>query len=302
MGRQRKGTATASETSPKAISTSCAVAAPMTGASACSDRQATSSTAGSSAAESSAETGGGASEWASGSQLWTGAQPTLAARPASSSRYATSVVSRVADEVESACQERASRPPPGTPAARMTMPSSATPRPSDVRIRYFQPASERPGLAAEPDQEGRGGGRPLDEQPGGAEVPGQAAPRAEPPRRRRASTKYVRSRSRSGTSELRTVARYAGETSTLASPTRPVTPTSSPAAASTAIRLSTEVVPGSPSATPARATARAAAGYAPVTATRVARRRGATATSAAISTGAAMTAQASASRLVTERS
>ena len=55
-------------------------------ASAWLERQATSSTAGSSAAESSAETGAGASEWASGSQLCTGAQPIFAASPASSSR------------------------------------------------------------------------------------------------------------------------------------------------------------------------------------------------------------------------
>ena len=64
----------------------CAVRAPIAGASACCERQATSSTAGRSAAESSAETGAGASEWASGSQLCTGAQPILAASPASSSR------------------------------------------------------------------------------------------------------------------------------------------------------------------------------------------------------------------------
>ena len=57
---------------------------PTTGASDCSERQATSSTAGRSAAERSAETGGGASACASGSQLCTGAQPILAARPASS--------------------------------------------------------------------------------------------------------------------------------------------------------------------------------------------------------------------------
>ena len=42
----------------------------------------------------SADTGGGASECASGSQLWTGAQPILAARPARTRRYATRVTSR----------------------------------------------------------------------------------------------------------------------------------------------------------------------------------------------------------------
>ena len=54
-------------------------------------RQAISSTLGSSAADSSALIGGGASLCASGSQLWTGAQPILVASPASSSTNATSV-------------------------------------------------------------------------------------------------------------------------------------------------------------------------------------------------------------------
>ncbi len=40
--------------------------------------------------------------------------------------------------------------PPGTPAARKTIPSSATPRPSDVRIRYFQPASSARALPLKP--------------------------------------------------------------------------------------------------------------------------------------------------------
>ena len=67
---------------PKPTSTVCVVRSPTTGASACWERQATSSTAGRSAAESNAETGAGASEWASGSQLCTGAHPIFAARPA----------------------------------------------------------------------------------------------------------------------------------------------------------------------------------------------------------------------------
>ena len=53
-------------------------------------RQATSSTVGSSAADSSALTGAGASLCASGSQLWTGAQPIFVARPARISTKATS--------------------------------------------------------------------------------------------------------------------------------------------------------------------------------------------------------------------
>ena len=61
----------------------------------------------------------------------------------------------------------------GTPAASSTIPSSATPSPSEVRTRYFQAASERSRLAAEADEDGRSGGRRLDEEPGGAEVAGQ---------------------------------------------------------------------------------------------------------------------------------
>ena len=67
----------AREKRPNATRSERAVSSPTAGASACSARHATTSTAGSSAAESSADTGGGASEWASGSQLCTGAQPDL---------------------------------------------------------------------------------------------------------------------------------------------------------------------------------------------------------------------------------
>ncbi len=44
----------------------------------------------------------------------------------------------------------ASRPPPATPAASRTIPSSAKPRPSEVRMRYFQPASSARGLPLKP--------------------------------------------------------------------------------------------------------------------------------------------------------
>src|SRR5205085_2742544 len=46
--------------------------------------------------------------------------------------------------------ESACRPPAGERAARRTMPSSATPSPSEVRIRYFQPASSARGLPLKP--------------------------------------------------------------------------------------------------------------------------------------------------------
>ena len=83
-----------------------------TGASVSCTRQATSSTVGSSAAESSAETGAGASQCASGSQLCTGAQPILAARPASSSTNAISA-GCCGHRVRRGAEARASRAPAG---------------------------------------------------------------------------------------------------------------------------------------------------------------------------------------------
>ena len=50
----------------------------------------------------------------------------------------------------SARQESAPIPPPGMPATRATIPSSATPRPSDVRMRYFHPASSARALPLKP--------------------------------------------------------------------------------------------------------------------------------------------------------
>ena len=86
MGRHRNGTASASDRRPKPSNTSLPASGPSAGRRAISERQATTITAGSSAADSMAETGGGASLCASGSQLCTGAQPTLVAQPAINSR------------------------------------------------------------------------------------------------------------------------------------------------------------------------------------------------------------------------
>ena len=112
MGRQRNGTATASETRPKAMNTLRPRSSPTAGASARWVRQATSITVGSSAAESRADTGGGASLWASGSQLCTGAQPTLVARPQKSSKKPTTAAERgiAGAAAASPCQESPAKP------------------------------------------------------------------------------------------------------------------------------------------------------------------------------------------------
>jgi len=68
IGRHRKGTATASEASPKARNRLREVAAPEAAPTAAWTRQAISITLGSRAPESMALTGAGASLWASGSQ------------------------------------------------------------------------------------------------------------------------------------------------------------------------------------------------------------------------------------------
>ena len=124
---------------------------PSAGSSASWTRQATSSTVGSSAADSIALIGGGASLWASGSQLWTGAQPILAARPARISTNAISAVlrqPRAAAARERVPVERAQAVPPARASATYstTIPSSATDSPSVVSTRYFQPASSALGV------------------------------------------------------------------------------------------------------------------------------------------------------------
>src|SRR5439155_6103955 len=122
------------------------------------------------------------------------------------------------------------------PAARRTTPSSATPRPSEVRIRYFQAASSACALPLKPTSS--------------AEAAVVASTRSHAPPRLAASgtarridqnpkstAKYVPARRFSATSDDVAPSRYVGETSTLASPTIPTTPTSSPPAASTTIQL-----------------------------------------------------------------
>src|SRR6266540_1021177 len=110
----------------------------------------------------------------------------------------------------------------------------------------------------------------------------------------------MRVRWRGRTSVLPAVRRYAGDTTKLASPTRPMTPTSSPAAASTTTQSPTNGDPGSASATAHSPTARPPVASAHTIATAVTVRRGARAESTAPSAGAAVTPSASSSRLVTQ--
>ena len=159
--------------------------APTTGASACSERQAISSTVGSSAAESSAR------DRRRGFGVRVG-EPVVDRRPADLGREARRAAARrrraparVAGvrSVESVCQESAPSAAGGRRRARMTIPSSATPSPSEVRIRYFQPASSARAFAAEADEQRRGGRGRLDQQPGDAEVAGERDREQERPER-----------------------------------------------------------------------------------------------------------------------
>ncbi len=144
-GFQRNGTATASEARPNATNSPRTVSAPTAGVRAAPRRHATSATVGRSAADRRALTGGGASLWASGSQLWTGAQPPLVASPASISTYAatTAAPDRPGAAAAMRSQPR-SAAAPGREAIctlSITMPKSANASPRLVRTRYFHPAS-----------------------------------------------------------------------------------------------------------------------------------------------------------------
>ena len=223
-------------------------ARPIVGASACCERQATSRTAGSSAAESSAETGAGASECASGSQLCTGAQPIFAARPASSRTYATTVTSGSSRRVGR--ERHVERVEPAAAGGRpsIRIPSNATPRPSDVRIKYFQPASSARARPLKPTRSA--------EAAVVASITSHAAPRfpaSGTASRTAQNAKTSPSRCALGPvgwkSDPRRGSRNCGETSALARPTTPITPMSRPPAASTTIQRPTPV-PGSTNALP----------------------------------------------------
>src|SRR4051794_12636895 len=93
------------------------------------------------------------------------------------------------------------------------------------------------------------------------------------------------------------VERYDGDTTTLASPTAPITATSSPPAGSTTSQCSTSGLLGDANATAASAAEPAALTSAPA---RTTTREGTIATVSAVSAGAPTTTRASTSRLVTE--
>ena len=108
-------------------------------------------------------------------------QPVVHRRPADLGREAREeqhegdgqLVRRPSSSDAEASSTTARRAPPSDVGAMSTMPSSANPSPSVVSTRYFQPASSAVGSPAEADEQRRGGGRRLDQQPGDAEVAGE---------------------------------------------------------------------------------------------------------------------------------
>ena len=96
------------------------------------------------------------------------------------------------------------------------------------------------------------------------------------------------------------VARNAGEASALASPTMPITPTMSPAAASITTQSDTSSAAGSASATTASAIAAAPEPASPASATACTARRGTMITPSAVTAGSPTARRASVSRLVTQ--
>ena len=147
--------------------------APITGASACSERHATSSTVGRSAAESSAETGAGASECASGSQLWTGAQPIFGRQSGEQEQVGDQGrAPRGEGRRKLVPGERRARPS-GGPPVEDDDPEQRDAEPERRQDEVLPAGLERPRLAAETDEQRRRGCRGLDEQPGEPEVAGQ---------------------------------------------------------------------------------------------------------------------------------
>ena len=238
-------------------------------------------------------------------------EPVVHRRPADLRRQARDQ-QQVGDERRSRFRRRRSGAPArraptdrlaGMPAARMTIPSSATPSPSEVRTRYFQPASSARALAAEADEQRGGGGGRLDEQPGDAEVPGQRHREQDRPEGVEQRVVHAAGGARARRASAPPPARYAGETSTLARPTTPITPTRSPPATSMASHVARDGIAAArdtrqrrsarprapPSAVP-RATSSAGTSRAGTTASSTRRERGHGNAAAAIS-----------SRLVTQR-
>ena len=201
--------------------------------------------------------------------------------------------------IGSACQESAPRPPPGTPAASMTMPISAMPRPSEVRMRYFQPASSARAFPLKPTSSA--------EAAVVASIRSQAAPRfpasgtrGAPSRTRRARRSRPLCRRAAETSEVRDGRQKRGRDEHAGEAHHGDDADQKAAGGVDRDAFSATGSPGSPSASAASASARAADGNAPPKATAVTRRRGTSEMITAVSAGAASTVQASVSRLITQ--
>ena len=160
------------------------VSSPTAGASARSERQATTSTAGRSAAREQRRD--------RRRRLRVGVrQPVVHRRPADLGGEAREQEderresrSAPASIEASELQREAPRARHPTCGARSTMPRSATPSPRVVSTRYFQPASRAVARAAEPDEQGRRGRRRLDQEPRDRRDSRRAARRRAPPRMR----------------------------------------------------------------------------------------------------------------------
>ena len=142
-------------------------APPVAGASASCTRHATSITVGSSAADSRALTGGGASLCASGSQLWTGAQPIFVARPARISTSANSAPSRSspAPEARIEAQSRDASEPAADRRVQGDDPEQRHGQAERGEDEVLPARLERAAPTARGHQQRRCGRRRLDQQP-----------------------------------------------------------------------------------------------------------------------------------------
>ena len=165
--------------------------APTDGSRICLTRQATSSTLGSSAALSSALIGGGASLCASG-------QPVVDRRPADLRRQpgeqqhereqGRALRQGVGGEAQRVPVERAEAVVAGVRLAdrQHDDPEQRDRQPERREDEVLPARLQRIAAARERDEQRRGGGRRLDDQPGDREVAGRSGPRAAPPRTRTA--------------------------------------------------------------------------------------------------------------------
>ena len=178
--------------------------APTTGASACSSARRRAARPAAAPRRAAPRPAAAPREWASGSQLCTGAQPILRGEAGEQQQIGDErrLRPRAVTARERAARRARRARRRGMPACEDDDPEQRDAEAERGEDQVLPAGLERARLAAEADEQRRGGGRRLDQQPGGAEVPGERHREQDRPEREEGD-EVAASRARGRPSELR---------------------------------------------------------------------------------------------------